>query len=450
MEEIDIKDFLKYLKKFAIPAIILAAVALIGTVIYETYGKPNLYKSYTTVVLAQNANEGATATTLNDINVNQKLIGTYSEIIKSKLILNQVKENLQLEGKTADQLAKEIAVSALEDAEIIKISVDDEDPELAAKIANETANIFTKEVHAKFGLNNATVLDEAAPSNSPSNNTRLRDCAIALLLSIFGVVAVAFVIYYFDDSVKYSEELEQQVKMPIAGKVIKSEIKQKPGQSEVLVDVFPKAAVSESIKSLRTNLQFASVDKGFQTILITSSTPGEGKSFVASNLAASFAQTGKKVLLVDCDLRKGRTHKIFSVPNTLGLSLLLTEATDRYKKYVQKTNIENLSVITRGAFPPNPSELLASKKNQDLIEELKKHFDIIIFDGAPCNSVTDSVVMATLVDEVLVVARDGRTPRSALESTKEALTKINAPVAGLVLNAVNRGAAKYYSYYGEK
>ena len=142
MEEIDIKDFLKYLKKFAIPAIILAAVALIGTVIYETYGKPNLYKSYTTVVLAQNANEGATATTLNDINVNQKLIGTYSEIIKSKLILNQVKENLQLEGKTADQLAKEIAVSALEDAEIIKISVDDEDPELAAKIANETANIF--------------------------------------------------------------------------------------------------------------------------------------------------------------------------------------------------------------------------------------------------------------------------------------------------------------------
>ena len=125
MEEIDIKDFLKYLKKFAIPAIILAVVALISTVIYETYGKPNLYKSYTTVVLAQNANEGATATTLNDINVNQKLIGTYSEIIKSKLILNQVKQNLQLEDKTADQLAKEITVSALEDAEIIKISVND-------------------------------------------------------------------------------------------------------------------------------------------------------------------------------------------------------------------------------------------------------------------------------------------------------------------------------------
>ncbi len=448
MEEIDIKDFLNYLKKFAVPAIILASLTLIGTVIYESYFKTSLYKSYTTVVLAQNASSETGTTTLNDININQKLIGTYSEIIKSNTILNQVRERLELD-QSAAELAKKITVTAVEDTEIIKISVNDEDNELAAKIANETADVFTNEVHSRFGLNNATVLDTATPSLTPSNDTRLRDCAVALLLSIFGVIAVAFIIYYFDDSVKYSEDLEQRIKMPIAGKVIKSEIKQKPGQSEVLVEAYPKSAISESIKSLRTNLQFASVDNGFKTLLITSSTPGEGKSFVAANLAASFAQTGKRVLLVDCDLRKGRTHKMFSVPNTLGLSYLLTETADQYKKYVQKTQIKNLSVITRGAFPPNPSELLASQKNKDLIEELKKHYDLIIFDGAPCNSVTDSVVMSTIVDQVLVVAREGKTPRSALESTKESLGKINAPVAGLVLNAVNKGVAKYYSYYGE-
>jgi capsular exopolysaccharide synthesis family protein len=238
--------------------------------------------------------------------------------------------------------------------------------------------------------------------------------------------------------------------MPIAGKIIRSDIKTKGQNTELLVAKYPKSMVSESIKALRNNLQFASVDKEMSTILITSSLASEGKSFISSNLAVSFAQAGKRVLIIDCDLRKGRLHKMFNLPNTLGLSFLLTESADKYKKYVQKTSIKNLSVITRGAFPPNTSELLGSQKNKDLIAKLKDNFDIIIFDGAPCNSVTDSVIMATIAEEVLVVARDGFTPRSALEATRESLSKINAPVAGLVINAVNKNSAKYYSYYGEK
>lgn len=451
MEEIDIKDFLNYLKKYALVALIVAVIAAAGTAVYDLGIKQKLYKSHTTVVLAQDNTkaESATTTTLNDININQKLVSTYSEIVKSKRVLQEAIDKLELDT-TPEKLAKQINVTAIEDTEIIKIAVSDPDAERAAAIANKVAEIFATTVHDTFGLNNATILDEAEANNIQSNNTTLRDLAIALLLSVFGVVAVAFVIYYFDDSVKYSEELESQVKMPIAGKVVKSEIKLKPGDNEILVENYPKSAVSESIKGLRTNLQFASVDKEYKTILITSSTPSEGKSFVSANLATSFAQTGKKVLLVDCDLRKGRLHKMFNLPNTLGLSFLLTESADKYKKYVQKTSIKNLSVITRGAFPPNPSELLGSQKNKDLIAKLKDNFDIIIFDGAPCNSVTDSVIMATIAEEVLVVARDGFTPRSALEATRESLSKINAPVAGLVINAVNKNSAKYYSYYGEK
>jgi len=451
MEEIDIKDFLNYLKKYALVALIVAVIAAAGTAVYDLGIKQKLYRSYTTVVLAQDNTkaESATTTTLNDININQKLVSTYSEIVKSKRVLQEAIDKLELDT-TPEKLAKQINVTAIEDTEIIKIAVSDPDAERAAAIANKVAEIFATTVHDTFGLNNATILDEAEANNIQSNNTTLRDLAIALLLSVFGVVAVAFVIYYFDDSVKYSEELESQVKMPIAGKVVKSEIKLKPGDNEILVENYPKSAVSESIKGLRTNLQFASVDKEYKTILVTSSTPSEGKSFVSANLATSFAQTGKKVLLVDCDLRKGRVHKMFNLPNTLGLSFLLTESADKYKKYVQKTSIKNLSVITRGAFPPNPSELLGSQKNKDLIAKLKDNFDIIIFDGAPCNSVTDSVIMATIAEEVLVVARDGFTPRSALEATRESLSKINAPVAGLVINAVNKNSAKYYSYYGEK
>ncbi len=450
MDEIDIKDFLKYLKKYALVGIILAVVATTGTAIYDVNIKTKLYKSSTTIVLTQDANkENAATTTLNDINLNQKLIATYSEIVKSKLILQKTIDELELDTD-AEKLAKQITVTAVEDTEIIRITVNDADNEKSAKIANSIAENFAATVHDKFGLNNATILDVAEVSESPSNNTTLRDCAIAAFIAIFGVIAIAFIIYYFDDSIKNSEELEAETKLPIAGKVLKSDVKLKQGQSEILVEDYPKSAVSENIKSLRTNLQFAAVDKEFKTILVTSSIPSEGKSFVSSNLAASFAQAGKKVLVVDCDLRKGRLHKIFGLPNTLGLSLLLTDDIAHYKKYVQKTKIKNLSIIAHGAFPPNPSELLGSQKNKDLIETLKKNFDLVIFDGAPCNSVTDSVIMATLSDQVLIVARDGFTPRAALESTRNALDKIKAPIAGLVLNAVNKSSTKYYSYYGEK
>ena len=156
------------------------------------------------------------------------------------------------------------------------------------------------------------------------------------------------------------------------------------------------------------------------------------------------------MLIVDCDLRKGRLHKIFQLPNTLGLSHLLADDILKYTKYIQRTQIPNLSVMTRGAYPPNPSELLDSKKNSALIAKLKERFDIIIFDGAPCNGVTDSIILSTLVDEVLIVTRDAHTPKNILQSTKESLEKVNAPIAGVVMNGVTKKTASYYGYYGEK
>ena len=129
---------------------------------------------------------------------------------------------------------------------------------------------------------------------------------------------------------------------------------------------------------------------------------------------------------------------------------MLTDNLTNSAKYIQKSGIKGLSVITRGAFPPNPSELLSSKKNADLIESLSKKYDIIIFDGAPCNGVTDSIIMSTLVDEVLIVTKDSNTPRNTLMATKDMLEKVDAPIAGVVMNAVNKKVAKYYYYYGEK
>ncbi len=449
MEEIDIKDFLGYLKKFIIPIIVAAILASGASVFYNLCIKVPMYKTSTTVVLAQRNSENAASTTLNDINISQKLVSTYSEIVKSKLILNQAIENLGL-NTTAEKLSKHVSVTAVDDTEILRISVEDGNPEVAAQIANEIANIFKKEIVNIYKLNNVNTIDTARVPDKVSNDTTIRDGLIAALIAIFGVTAIAFIIYYFDDTVKYGEDVEKRIKLPIAGKIIKSDIKTRSEKDELLVDRYPKSIVSESIKALRTNLQFSSVDDGFKTILITSSNASEGKSFTASNLAVSFAQANKKVLLVDCDLRKGRLHKIFGIPNLNGFSTLLTDSITNLKKYISKTDIKNLSIITRGVYPPNPSELLSSKKCKDLVSALKDKYDIVIFDGAPCNGVTDSVIMSTLVDETLVVVKDGCTPKNTLDSTRESLEKVNAHIAGVVLNGVNRKIAKYYSYYGDK
>lgn len=448
MEEIDIKDFLRYLKKFIIPMIVVAILAVGATFFYDTNIKKPMYKTSTTVVLAQQTSENTSASTLNDININQKLVTTYSEIVKSKLVLQQVIDSLNLDTDV-DSLSKHVTVTAVDDTEILKISVEDAEPESAAKIANKIAEVFSAEIVNIYKLNNVSTIDHAQTPENVSNNTTVRDSLIALLIAIFGVTAISFVIYYFDDTIKYSEDLETKIGLPVVGKIVKSDTPRKDVADEIIVENYPKSIVSETVKGLRTNLQFSSVDSGFKTILITSANASEGKSFVSANLATSFAQANKKVLLVDCDLRKGRLHKIFNIANLNGYSNLLTDEIENYKKYIKKTHIKNLSVIPRGVFPPNPSELLASNKNRDLIFALKSKYDIVIFDGAPCNGVTDSAIMSTLVDETLVVVRDNATKKATLDTATDSLKKVNAHVTGIVLNGVNRKTARYYSYYGK-
>ncbi|MBR3180611.1 polysaccharide biosynthesis tyrosine autokinase [Candidatus Saccharibacteria bacterium] len=448
MEELDIKDFLSYLKKYIILIFVVPILVIITTFFYDSKIKQPLYKATTKIALIQSgANNTSSAATLNEINANQKLISTYGVIAKSKLVLEPVIEKLNLET-TPEELAKNVKVNDIEETTILEISVTDKGSTLASDIANTIAEVFTNDIDLIKDYNNVAIIERAEAPTMPSNNTLKRDLALALVLSLFGIVGILFVIYYFDDTIKYNENLENAIGLPIIGKIAKGEIESGPRGTELVVEKFPKAVVSESIRSLRTNLQFTSIDHNLQTIHVTSSAAGEGKSFISSNLAASFAQAGKKTLLVDCDLRKGRQHTIFKKSNAKGLSNLLADSTLAPSTYIQKTNIKNLYLLTRGTSTPNPSELLSSRKNKTLISKLKKEYDIIIFDSAPCNAITDPVIMSTLVDETIIVSKNGKTPRSLLASTKDALTKVDAKVAGVVINQIAKTEGYYHSYYG--
>ena len=211
----------------------------------------------------------------------------------------------------------------------------------------------------------------------------------------------------------------------------------------------PKAVVSEQFRTLRTNINFSNPDKELKTILVTSSSPGEGKSTTSANISSVYAQEGKKVLLVDGDMRKPTVHHTFSLKNTKGLSNLLTRQAT-FEEAIQTTTIDNLFVMTSGPIPPNPAELLASQSMEQLIEELGAMYDLIVFDAPPILSVTDAQILSNRCDGTVLVVKAGEAEKAMVQKAKESLVASQANILGVVLN--NFVLAKdhyYYQYYGQ-
>lgn len=243
--------------------------------------------------------------------------------------------------------------------------------------------------------------------------------------------------------------------------------------NELIVHEDPKSPISEKLRTLRTNILFSAVDDDIKTILVTSAVPGDGKSYVSSNLAIAFAQAGNKVLLIDADLRKGRQHKVFKLDNNFGISNHLleygrkfnisNEEMDEYEKELLKqrrankfkeTETKNLLVMTSGSIPPNPSELLSSNKMLKFVESVKKRFDIVIFDGPPVNIVTDSLILTRLVDTTLLVAAVKNTQMKQLENAKKSIENVGGKISGIVINKLpvtnGKQYEEYYEYYERK
>ena len=224
-------------------------------------------------------------------------------------------------------------------------------------------------------------------------------------------------------------------------------------KTELLVNHNPKSSFSESIKTVRTNLQFSLVNSNVKVILLTSPEPGDGKSFVSANLAAAFAQENKKVLLIDSDLRKGRQHRIFNIKNdrSKGYSNLILSSKDEHtiNSFIEHTEIENLDLLPTGAMPPNSSELLASINNKELITKLRKMYDIIILDCAPVLGLNDTLVMTKLSDVNVVVVTKRKTKIELLYQVKKSFEKVNSKINGVILNRVKQEDNSYYGYYGE-
>lgn len=209
----------------------------------------------------------------------------------------------------------------------------------------------------------------------------------------------------------------------------------------------PRSPISEQYRTIRTNLQFSSVDETLQSILVTSAGPAAGKSITAANLAVVYAQQGKKTLLIDADLRKPTVHYTFRLDNLRGLSnVLVGEST--LEDAVTSSDVDHLDILSCGPIPPNPAELLASRRMNDVLTHAKQLYDFVIFDTPPALAVADAKILANIVDGTLLVLRSGITTTEEAEKTKELLTDSKAKMLGAILNDRAKDQANYYYYYG--
>lgn len=447
----------------------------------------------------------------NSVLASQSLTKTYSDMLTNDLILQEVINRVNL-ANDIPLLKKAIKVAPVTNTQLIEISVEDPDPVLAARIANTLVAVFIEKVESiqssrfssskdslgtqlqemgkqladinqkkalatneadRDNLNsqalqyqqlysnlltsyeqarlaeiqssaNVTQVNAAMPNTVPVSPKILQNTIIAALVGLFLAMGIIFGLDALDDTIKTPEEVTSKLGMPVLGVIFEHKV-----QNEPITMASPRSPISEAFRSLRTNIIYANVDNPIHTLLVTSASPGEGKTTVSANLAIVFANSGKQVYFADADMRQPTVHKKMDIPNSLGLSQLVMNPETPLNAVSQNGKVRGLNVITCGDLPPNPAELLGSKKMEMVVERLKKDADLVIFDTPPVLAVSDPAVLAPCVDGVVLVLRPGKTTMHAARQALEQLNQVNARVVGAVLNDVRTNGHSYGYYYSK-
>ena len=296
-----------------------------------------------------------------------------------------------------------------------------------------------------------SVIQPAVAPDSPISPRPLLNVLLAIVLAFLLSAGAIFLLAYLDDTIHSPEQVEELIGLPTLGTVFKMG-RDDSGQSELYrlaTLVYPRSAAAEAYRTLRTNVEFTAIDEPIRTLLITSAIPGEGKTVTAANLAIAFALSGRRVLLVDADLRRPGLHRIFDLPNTRGLTTLLQSDAVTLDSLASNNLHERLRVLTSGPLPPNPAEIAGSDRMRRVFEKMQTTADLVIVDSPPLQAVTDAAVLSSFMDGTILVVDTSKTHRSTIVQAREALVKANARVIGVVLNRLaNRRYANDHPYSG--
>ena len=298
---------------------------------------------------------------------------------------------------------------------------------------------------------NIRIIDKAEVPKTPVKPKKRLSIILAMIVGLFGGTGLAFFLEYLDNTIKTPDDLKQYLNIPDLGPVplFAAENKGNPGKgraSDLIALHSPKSTASESYRGIRTNILFSTAESVPQIILVSSSGLREGKTITTANIAITMAQAGSKIIILDCDMRRPEIHKLFGATRDRGMSNILV-GIDNIGEIIQSTKIPNLDVITSGPIPPNPSEMLGSKRMESLLVALRKKYDHILIDSPPATAVTDAVVLSKSADGVIIVIRTGDMARQIVKNGIGQFNNVGAHIIGAVLNGIDLSSSKYSYYY---
>jgi polysaccharide biosynthesis transport protein len=372
-------------------------------------------------------------------------------------IVNAMKNRYEVTRKQEQSLQRALGTSQQEAISRDRISIQYQVLQQEVDTNRSLYDMLLKRMkEANVGEENRIVniheIDLAEVPKSPSKPRVVLNLAISVLAGLFLASGLVFFLEYVDDTVKTPEDLKKHLNLPYLGPVpIFSDQDEKTPYHELVLRNDPRSQASEAFRAIRTAILFSSPDHPPRSLLITSAGPQEGKTTIIGNMGAAMAQAGQKIMILDCDMRKPRVHKIFNAVNEKGLSNILVGEGD-WGEFVQSTPVPNLEYIPSGPIPPNPSELLGSQRMRALLQDVSPAYDRVLIDCPPLAAVTDPVVLSRFVEGVVLVVKTGNTSRDLLATVVARLNDVQAQILGVILNEMKIGRTgdyNYYAYYGD-
>ncbi len=472
MNKITIKDLVKLLLGKIWLILFFMILGGAAAFCYSKFMLPLQYESHINMYVQSYSGISDNNNNMNNITNSKQLVNTYMEVMRDDAVMDDVGGLLinQFDIDTLSQnftvsngrilpssVRRTINITSVPDTSALKLSSVTKNPNVSAAVCNDLTLVAPKFVEKAVGVGSINTIDKAKVYGNPVGPNVKKNTILGAAAAFFIIVFLIFIIDFFDNTVKEADVISKKYKKAILGEVNRfgDFRKHKGGRKESDVRFLisdPKIPfnVSESYKSIRTNVMFAMGTSDKKIVAISSPNPNEGKSTTAANVAIAFAQTDSKVLLIDADMRKPVQHKTFKVKNSEGLSTLIIKKSTPSKSIKQNV-LKGLDLLPSGPTPPNPSELLASEQFAYLLNQFAIAYDYIIIDTPPINVVSDAMVMKDNINGILVVLKHSKTTVDDVENCMKQLDLAQANMLGFVMNYIepNRHSSYYKSKYSD-
>lgn len=433
--------FLEKLEQKRLYIIFVILICILVGILYAVVFMPkNFISSSSMMLIKTEENEESKLENNGNIELTSNLISTFEELIKSDTSLEEAKNNLKLQSQIN---SKSISVKRVSDSDTFQISVKALNSEEAININIKIAEIFESKIKTMYKNTQLYIVDKAHIVSSSKIASIIIFGIIGLLIGVLVDLIYIVILMKFEKNVKNDKDVESNFSLKILGSIPLKNYK-KNADIKLVNSEIEKTSTNKAFKQLRSNIQFLNVNnKTKNIILVTSCSEKEGKSYVSSNLAVSYANVGKKVIIVDANLNSGNQAQIFNIPNDMGLSNFLSnldmagiEINERVNSFIRETNIKNLNVITSGTMPPNSSELLSSSKLPEMLKDLSVFYDVIIIDGTMVLNKLDSLILSRYANSVAIVTVENKTKKDDLWKVKRDIQNVGGRIVGIILNKV--------------